>query len=136
MGNWQKETIQKVWEKAAAVPGVDSNLWRKDIAGAWISRKHYDNDYSEYGWEIDHIEPVTSRGKQYTCLDTSNLQPLQWQNKRSKADNYPSFSTSMTADINVNVEKIQYWSYSVQSSNVKRRRKKLIEVPVSSLLQA
>ncbi len=136
MGNWKKETVQKVWEKATEVEGVDRNLWRKDIAGAWISRKHYNNDYSEYGWEIDQIKPVSGRHIQYSSLETMNLQALQWQNLKSKADNYPSFSTSMTADINVNVEKIQYWCYSLQTTNVKRRRKKLSGVSVPSLLQA
>lgn len=137
MGNWLKETIQKVWEKATEVEGVDSKLWRKDIAGAWISRKHYDNPYSEYGWEIDHIEPLTCcRGVQCICEDTKNLQPLQWNNHKAKADNYPSFSTSMTADINTNVKKVQFWSYSLQTSNVTRRRKKLAELTIPCLLQA
>ena len=136
MGDWNKDTVQKVWEKATKVEGVDSNLWRKDIAGAWISRKYYNNDYSEYGWEIDRIKPMTGRGTQYSSKETVNLQPLQWQNEKSKADNYPSFSTAMTGEINVNVEKEQYWSYSLQTTNVKRRREKLAEVGVSSLLQA
>ena len=134
MSNWQKEIIQKVWEKAKTVKDVDGNLWRKDIAGAWISRKHFGNVYSEYGWEIDHIKPVSGRGKQYGSTDTRNLQALQWNNKRSKADNYPYFSTSMTAKINVNVEKTQYWEYDLRASKTQRQRQRLISEPY--LLQA
>lgn len=136
MINWKKEIVQKVWEKATEVKDVDSNLWRKDIAGAWISRKHYGNNYSEYGWEMDNIKPIINRGVQDSSVKINNLQPLQWQNKESKADNYPSFSTSMTADINVNVEKIKYWSYSLQTTNIKRRRQKLSVVSANRLLQA
>jgi 5-methylcytosine-specific restriction endonuclease McrA len=40
---------------------------------------------SKYGWEIDHIKPVSKGGTD----DLSNLQPLQWENNRRKGDNYP-----------------------------------------------
>ncbi len=39
----------------------------------------------EYGWEIDHIKPVSRGGAD----DLSNLQPLYWENNRRKGDIYP-----------------------------------------------
>ena len=68
--------IQKVWEKGEIVSGNESNRWRKDQCGAWIGRKEYGDRNSKYGWEIDHIKPVSEGGGD----ELSNLRPLQWEN--------------------------------------------------------
>jgi len=65
-----------------------------DTCGAWI-------DWDEYGvttengtgWEIDHIKPVSQGGSD--SLD--NLQPLQWENNRSKGENYPNWNCEKVA---------------------------------------
>ncbi|KUG25132.1 hypothetical protein ASZ90_005048 [hydrocarbon metagenome] len=36
-----------------------------------------------YGWEIDHIIPLSLGGTD----DIANLQPLHWENNRKKSDN-------------------------------------------------
>jgi len=73
-------TIQKVWEKGKVVLGNDPNVWRKDQCGAWMGRAYYGNRNSQYGWETDHIMPVSEGGGD----ELSNLRPLQWGNNVSK----------------------------------------------------
>lgn len=77
-----KETVQKVWEKGHLVRSNDPDVWRQDDCGAWIRRDKYGSRDSQYGWEIDHIKPVSSGGTD----SLSNLRPLQWQNNASKQD--------------------------------------------------
>jgi len=73
------EDIQKVWETGEVVTGQDKNKWRKDACGAWIGRSEYGNRKSDYGWEIDHINPDNGD-------NLSNLRPLRWQNNVDKSD--------------------------------------------------
>jgi hypothetical protein len=73
-----------VFIKGAVARGYDSNRYRLDACGALMDFYAYgDTTPKGFGWEIDHIHPVAKGGK--TVL--ANLQPLQWQNNRSKSDN-------------------------------------------------
>ncbi len=74
------QIVVKVWQKGLAVENNDPRQWRQDQCGAWIRWSHYGNRDSEYGWEIDHINPNGSD-------DLSNLRPLQWSNNVDKSDN-------------------------------------------------
>ena len=65
----------------------------------------YGKTESDYGWEIDHIRPKSMMGSDFI----SNLQPLQWQNNRSKGDNYPSFETVVSSSGNKNILQQKRW---------------------------
>ncbi len=77
-------TIQKVWEKGIIAPGQPSGTWRKDGCDDWIGREYYGNRNSKYGWEIDHIKPVSDGGSD----ELSNLRPLQWENNARRQAGY------------------------------------------------
>jgi 5-methylcytosine-specific restriction endonuclease McrA len=76
--------IDKVWEKATAMRGKNPDAWRKDSKGNTIRKASYGTQ-GEYGWEIDHKNPVAKGGTD----DLRNLQPLHWEENREKSDKYP-----------------------------------------------
>jgi hypothetical protein len=72
-----------VWFNAGTIPGKDARLWRQDPCGAYMYWPDYGNTTSQWGWEVDHITPVSRGG-----IDAiNNLQALHWQNNRHKGDN-------------------------------------------------
>jgi 5-methylcytosine-specific restriction endonuclease McrA len=82
------EEIRAVWRRGAPVPLTHSDQFRKDSCHAWIHFGKYGETLAGgCGWEIDHILPVSQGGTD--ALE--NLQPLQWQNNRSKGDDWPSW---------------------------------------------
>lgn len=97
--NWSDDQINAVWNKGIIVPGYDPTKYRKDIAGAWMDYAQYGKIESDYGWEIDHIRPKSMNGADFI----SNLQPLQWQNNRSKGDDYPCCDFVVTSVGNRNI---------------------------------
>ncbi len=79
--------VDAVWEKAYVVEGYDPNLWRRDKCGALIRKLHFGDTDSKFGWEIDHVKPVSEGGSDALI----NLEPLQWENNRHKGNNWPSW---------------------------------------------
>ena len=47
------------WRSAMVVDGYDLDRIRQDACGAWIAYEDYNNRDSMFGWEIDHIYPVS-----------------------------------------------------------------------------
>lgn len=59
---FNEDIIAAVWNKARPVEGYNPDSYRKDVCGAWIMREAYGNRDSNYGWEIDHVYPVSKGG--------------------------------------------------------------------------
>ncbi len=78
--DFTNEEINNVWEKGSIVSDNNPDEWRKDQCGAWIGFKFYGNRNSQYGWEIDHINPESGGGSN----NLANLRPLQWENNANK----------------------------------------------------
>ena len=107
MANFTQEKIDAVWGKAKQVPGQDPNVYRQDSAGAWIKKEKYGKE-ENLGWEVDHMFPASLGGNE----NTLNLQALQWENNRTKADNFPTYITSVTSNGTNYLKSDQSWKYN------------------------
>ncbi len=91
--------IKKVWEKAIRVDGFDSDTIRKDCCGALILKTEYGNHNSKFGWEIDHVYPLSRGGND----DILNLRPMQWENNVAKGNSFPVYNCAVKAEGNDNI---------------------------------
>lgn len=96
---FDENLINNVWKSAKIEAGYNPDMFRKDVCGAWIIRNQYGRTDSIFGWEIDHIFPLSRGGKD----DSFNLRAMQWENKRSKGDDYPTYKAVVCAEGNKNV---------------------------------
>jgi hypothetical protein len=76
-----KKVVEEVWEKASPIRGRSPDAWRRDPLGNTIRHGSYGTG-GQYGWEIDHKNPVAKGGTD----NPRNLQPLHWEANRKKSD--------------------------------------------------
>lgn len=81
-GSWSEQTKLEVWRKGRIIPNFSENTWRWDKCGNVMKFNEHGNRASEFGWEIDHINPVSNGGGD----EINNLQPLNWENNSNKSD--------------------------------------------------
>ena len=70
--------IDRVWDKAEPIRGIDASLMRVDAARQPMLRSAYGTS-GVGSWEIDHIKPKSRNGSDYI----RNLQPLNTHTNRS-----------------------------------------------------
>lgn len=102
---FEEKEINEVWNKGIIVKGYDETLFRKDACGAWIVKNEYGKT-SPFGWEIDHVYPQVKGGGD----EMVNLRPMQWENNRSKSDDYPNYDSAISAEDSKNIRKIGHFS--------------------------
>jgi len=99
-----EDQIRIVWDRARIIDGTDKNLFRQDACGAWIRWDKYGDRDSQYGWEVDHIYPLSLGGDDSDC----NLRALHCQNNISKGNDYPSYLSVLTSSGINNVTSERY----------------------------
>lgn len=96
----EEEKKRYAWQYTVIVDGYDPNMYRKDACGAWIRWDMYGQQDNIFGWQVDHIYPVSKGGDDHP----ENLRALQHQNNASKGDDYPSYEAAITSKGNTNEE--------------------------------
>ena len=79
-----KRQKDHAWNKAKKIRGKNPDAWRKDSEGNTIRYGSY-GTRREYGWEVDHIKPLSKGGSN----SLRNIQALHHKANRRKSNKYP-----------------------------------------------
>lgn len=80
MRDWTESAKEYAWSQARTVQGWDGRVFRQDACGAIIEHSQYGKRQTTYGWEIDHIVPLSIGGAD----EFGNIQALHWENNVAK----------------------------------------------------
>ena len=107
MADYSEKQIQEAWEKATPFDGLSPNDWRLDPCGAWIKRDQYGDANAQYGWNIDHIMPLSlfNKGGDFP----ENRWAMHCRNNASKSDSFPQFKAVLTSKGKDDVEETKKW---------------------------
>lgn len=78
-----KEQAEGAWERASTIRNKDPDVWRRDEMGNPIRKGSYGTN-GEFGWEVDHRNPVSKGGTDHG----RNLRALHTPSNRRKSDKY------------------------------------------------
>lgn len=99
---------QMAWEASRTVDGFNPDRVRLDACGAWISYEAYKDKESLFGWELDHIIPVTLletfEVPSKLRDDPQNIRALHCRNNKSKGYSYPIYKAAMVGAGDTNIE--------------------------------
>ena len=76
-----KKDVESAWERAATIRGQNPDTWRRDEEGNRIRKASY-GTLGDYGWEVDHRNPVAKGGTD----NPRNLRALHHEANREKSD--------------------------------------------------
>lgn len=79
-----KENINRAWENAATIKGLNPEVYRRDELGNKLFRESYGKD-TPMGWDLDHRKPKIMGGTD----NPRNLRVLQRAANQEKGDSYP-----------------------------------------------
>lgn len=108
---WTPEQIEEVWNKGEIIENYNSQLYRKDYAGALMFKNNFinnvkiDDDPKNLNWTIIYQCPLSHGG----TANISNLQPMNNINAITKGNNYPRWKTGVAFNGKQNVLKQKSW---------------------------
>ena len=108
-----KDTAMRLWAKT-----FGNKTHVKDFAGRTIDKCAYNSRNSEYGWNVDHILPVSKGGKS----TDNNLVCCHVLTNDEKADRFPGFKANGIA---FNIVKVENHYEIQQVSKGKKNKPKV-----------
>lgn len=79
-----------------------------DACGAWIHYVDFENHESDFGWDIDHVYPISKlrllKVPRELWNHVTNIRAMHWKNNQSKANAFPTYITKVQSEGEKNIE--------------------------------